>query len=111
MVGDDGFTRRTVIGEPSDSKRRSYLLPLRSVAEQTTLGTWPVAKLPSCPHLPADFTTDGTGRPSAFGWFFELSSMRSTDRSYRFSLLRLPPSPENETMWLGSLGSSIAMVK
>ena len=55
MLGADGFTRRTVIGEPSDSKRKSYLLPLLSVAEHTTLVTWPVAKLPSCTHLPADF--------------------------------------------------------
>jgi hypothetical protein len=39
MLGDDGFTRRTVIGEPSDSKRSSYLLPLLSIAEQTTLVT------------------------------------------------------------------------
>ena len=47
MVGEDGFTRRTVIGEPSDSKRNSYFLPPLSVAEQTTLETWPVEKLPS----------------------------------------------------------------
>jgi hypothetical protein len=39
MVGADGFTRLTVIGEPSDSKRKSYFLPLLSVAEQTTLVT------------------------------------------------------------------------
>src|SRR5580658_2582636 len=111
MVGAVGITLRTVIGEPSDSKRRSYFLPLLSVAEQTTLVTWPEAKLPSCTHLPADLTTVGTGRPSAFGWFFELSSIRSTARSYRFSLVRWPFSPENEMMWFGSAGSSSAMVK
>src|ERR1700733_5792898 len=81
MLGADGFTRRTVIGEPSDSKRKSYLLPLLSVAEHTTLVTWPVAKLPSCTHLPADFRAVGTGRPSTFGWFLELSNIRSTGRS------------------------------
>src|SRR5271155_5895576 len=111
MVGAVGITRRTVIGEPSDSKRKSYFLPVLSVAEQTTLVTWPEAKLPSCTHLPDDFRTAGTGRPSAFGWFFELSSIRSTGRSYRLSLVRWPLSPENEMMWLESAGSSSAMVK
>src|SRR5579872_7135954 len=111
MVGADGFTRRTVIGEPSDSKRNSYFLPLLSVAEQTTLETWPLEKLPSCTHRPDEFTVFGTGRPSTFGRLFELSSIRSTARSYRFSLVRRPFSPENEMMWCWSAGSSSAMVK
>jgi hypothetical protein len=40
-----------MIGDPSDSKRSLYSCPVSSVAEQTTLETWPAAKLPSC-HAP-----------------------------------------------------------
>src|SRR5579863_9290582 len=98
MVGGPGRTLRTVMGEPSDSKRISYLRPFLSIAEQAMLETWPAAKFPSCVQLPADNSTTGTGRPSTFGLPFEFNSIRSTDNSYKFSSVRRPFSPENEMM-------------
>jgi hypothetical protein len=66
------------MGEPSDSKRISYLLPFLSVAEQTMVETCNAAKFPSCLHIPAEDSTNGTGRPSTFGLFLEFKSIRST---------------------------------
>jgi hypothetical protein len=84
-----------MIGDPSDSKRSLYCCPVSSVAEQTTLETWPAAKLPSCTHRPEEATATGTGRPSTFGRVFELRSIRSIAKSYKLSFVRWL---ENEMM-------------
>jgi hypothetical protein len=44
MLGAEGRSLLKVMGEPSDSKRNSYLLPFLSVAEQAMLETCPIAK-------------------------------------------------------------------
>src|SRR2546430_10051334 len=65
--GEDRLIFRTFIGEPSDSNCSSYFLPFPSIALQEMLETCLVAKLPSCLHIPADSSTNGTGRPSTLG--------------------------------------------
>src|SRR5262249_17246166 len=111
IVGGDKRTRRRLMGEPSDSNRSSYFLPFLSVAEHETLETCLVAKFPSCRQTPLDNSTSGSGRPSTFGRSFDFTSIRSTARTYRFSCMRLPYSPEKEMTWLSSVGSSSATVK
>jgi hypothetical protein len=69
------------MGAPSDTNSNSYFLPFLSVAEQETLETCPAAKFPSCVHVPADNSTNGTGRPSTLGLLLEFSSIRSTVNS------------------------------
>src|SRR5487761_2801842 len=98
MVGGDGLTLRIVMGEPSDSNCNSYFLPSLSVAEQEILEPCPAAKFPSCLHVPADNSTNGTGKPSTFGRLLEFSSIRSTVSSYRLSCGLRPFSPENDMM-------------
>ena len=46
IVGADIRTRRTVIGEPSDSNCSWYCRPFLSVAVQVMVETWSLAKLP-----------------------------------------------------------------
>ena len=81
---------RIVIGEPSDSNCNSYLLPCLSTALQVILETCLAAKFPSCLHIPADNSTNGTGRPSTFGLLLEFSSIRSMGSSYRLSSFLWP---------------------
>src|SRR6478752_5889031 len=57
----------TLIGEPSDSKWSSYLIPSPSVAIQEILDTRCVAKFPICLHTPVDSLTDAIGSPSTLG--------------------------------------------
>ena len=77
VSGEDRLIFRTFIGEPSDSNCSSYFLPFPSIALQEMLETCLVAKLPSCLHIPADDSTNGTGRPSTLGLCLEFSSIRS----------------------------------
>src|SRR3954469_21496740 len=111
MVGADGLTLRRVIGEPSDSKCNSYFLPFLSTALQEMLEICRAAKFPSCLQNRADNSMNGTGRPSTLGLSLEFNSMRLMGSSYRLSSARRPFSPENETTWLSSAGSSSAIVK
>src|SRR3979411_3086000 len=85
MVGADGPTLRTLIGEPSDSKCNSYFLPFLPAALQEMLEICLAAKFPSCLQNPADNSVNGTGRPSTLGLSLEFNSMRSTGSSYRLS--------------------------
>ena len=110
IVGGDCLTRRTMMGKPSDTNCISYVLPFLSVALQEMLETCLAAKFPICLHSPADNTGTGTGRPSTFGLSLEFSSIRSMGSSYRLSSVLDPFSPENEMMWLSSVGSSRAIV-
>lgn len=96
IVGGDGLTLRRVIGKPSDTNCNSYVLPFLSIALQEILETCLAAKFPSCVHVPADNSTNGTGRPSTFGLFLEFSSIRSIGSWYRSSCCLWPFSPENE---------------
>src|ERR1700730_5218626 len=87
-----------LIGAPSDWNSSSYFLPFLSIALQEMLETCLVAKLPSCLHIPADNSTNGTGRPSTLGLSLEFSSIWSMDSSYRLSCSLRAFSPENEMM-------------
>src|SRR5471032_1534506 len=93
----DSLTLITRIGEPSVSNCSSYFLPVVPAELQEMLETWPLAKFPSCLHIPVDNSTSGAGRPSTFGRSLDLSSIRSTDNSYRSSCYFRPFSPENVT--------------
>src|SRR5947207_14295073 len=86
--GEDRLIFRTFIGEPSDSNCSSYFLPFPSIALQEMLETCLVAKLPSCLHIPADNSTNGTGRPSTLGLCLEFSSIRSIRSSESLSCSR-----------------------
>src|SRR5207249_12283593 len=69
--------RRTAIGAPSDWYCSSYVLPFLSVAVQVMLESSSVTKLPTCLQRPAVDSTEGTGRPSAFGMSLDLRNVRS----------------------------------
>ena len=84
MLGAEGWTLRNVIGEPSDSKRKSYCLPFLSLAVQVMLETCPIARFPICLHIPDDNSMIGTGKPSTFGLCLEFKSIRSIGNSYKF---------------------------
>src|SRR4249920_2851373 len=92
--------RRTAIGAPSDWYCSSYFLPFLSTAVQVMLESSSVTKLPTCLQRPAVDSTDGTGRPSAFGLSLDFSSIRSIGNSYRLASGLRPLSPENVMMWL-----------
>ena len=81
-----------MIGDPSDSKRSLYSRPVSSVAEQTTLETWPAAKLPSCTHRPEEATATGTGRPSSPSQEIGRSFRPTIRSSYSTTRRRTSPS-------------------